>query len=102
MKDSFIFYFSIAVLLGISIATVDSHPNWDYRPVSYVELALVTAVCGYIAGRKPWILALAAGIWMPMFSILITQNYDSLIAFVAAFAGVYAGFGLRLAFRRRS
>jgi hypothetical protein len=100
MKERFIFYFSLAIMLGTGIAWISSNPGWDFTVMASVQLTLAAALCGYLAQHKPWLIALSIGIWFPMLSILIAQNYESLLAFLPSFAGAYAGYGLRMAVSR--
>jgi hypothetical protein len=100
MRERFIFYFSLAIMLGVGIAWIGSNPGWDFTVMTSVQLTLAAALCGYLAKHKPWLIALAAGIWFPMLSILIAQNYESLLAFLPSFTGAYAGYGLRMALRK--
>lgn len=90
--------FVIAVAAGLFIAYIDSRPTWDDTGITAFSIFLLCALCGFINPRRPWIWALAAGIWVPLAGILLHQNYGGLLALVFAFAGAYVGmFARRLA-----
>ena len=59
-----------------------------------------SGLLGLIGGRRPWLLALAVGLWIPLYEILRSQNFGSLLALAFAFAGAYAGWGLNRLIRR--
>ena len=82
---------------GFALGFIDSRPGWDDTGVMAGALLLVTFVLGALAPQRPWAIALAVGIWIPLFGILATRNYGSLLALAFAFAGAYAGSLLRRA-----
>src|SRR5690349_7284256 len=82
---------------GLGLAYVDSRPSWDDTGVMAGALLLVAFLLGAVAPRRPWATALAVGIWIPLFGILGSRNYGSLLALAFAFAGAYAGSLLRRA-----
>jgi hypothetical protein len=81
----------LAVILGVGITYIDSHPGWDDTSVSAFLVFLASGLCGYIAPGKPWIIALAVALWIPLFGILSNYNMASLFALIPAIAGAYAG-----------
>jgi hypothetical protein len=87
--------FVIAIGLGLAIAYVDSRPNWDDTGITAVAILLSCALLGATRPTKPWIWALAVGLWIPLYGIAVSQNYGSLLALGVAFAGAYAGMALR-------
>ena len=95
MKKSFVFYVLLAVVLGFAIAWMDSRPNWDGTGISVFLVLVAALLCGFLAAQKPWLIALAVGIWIPLFGIVFTQNFGSLLALLPGFAGAYAGYGFR-------
>jgi fructose-specific phosphotransferase system IIC component len=44
-----------------------------------------------MAKRKPWLIALAVGVWIPIYSIIFTQNVGSLLALLPGIIGAYTG-----------
>jgi hypothetical protein len=93
------FLLPVAIALGLGIAFVDSQPNWDDTGVTAVALFIGCAIPAAIEPSRPWLWALAVGVWVPVLGIVRTANYGSLLALVFAFSGAYAGFGLRKAAR---
>jgi len=95
MKKSFVFSVMLAAILGITIAWIDSRPNWDDTGVSVFMVLVASLLCGFLATQKPWLIALAVSVWIPLFGIVFTQNFGSLLALLPGFAGAYAGYGFR-------
>ena len=91
MKKSFLLWCLLATLSGIAIAWNDSRPAWDDAGISAF----------LIFSQKPWIIALVAGIWIPLFSFVSTHNYGGLLALIPGFIGAYAGFLIRKAILNR-
>ena len=87
--------FIVALGLGLAITYVDSRPNWDDTGITAGAILLSCAVLGALGPKQPWLWALAVGIWIPLFGIAQAQNFGSLLALAVAFAGAYAGMGLR-------
>ncbi len=85
------FLFGIAIILGMGIAYIDSRPTWDDTGITALSLLLVCGLAGLLDPRRPWLLALAVGIWIPAGGILLNHNFGGLLALVFAFAGVYGG-----------
>ena len=85
------------VAAGIALGYIDSRPGWDDTGVMAGTLLLVTFLLGALAPHRPWAIALAVGIWIPLFGILASRNYGSLLALAFALAGAYAGSLLRRA-----
>jgi hypothetical protein len=90
----------VAVCLGLSIAYVDSRPNWDDTGITALALVLSCGVLGVLGPERPWLWALAIGAWIPAYGIASSRNFGSLLAIVFAFVGAYAGMGARKAFER--
>jgi hypothetical protein len=86
-----------AVALGLLIAYVDSRPSWDDTGVTAAAVLLTCALFGAAGPRRPWLWALAVGLWIPLFGIVSARNYGSLLALLVAFVGAYVG----MAFRRK-
>jgi hypothetical protein len=85
----------IAVLAGIGFAYIDSRPNWDDTGALVVAILLVSGVIALLDGRRPWLIALAIGLWIPLHGIIISHNFGAIIALVIAFIGAYAGWVFR-------
>jgi len=82
---------AIAVIAGLLVAYIDSRPTWDDTAITVFSLLLAGGILGLLARRRPWLVALALGIWLPLWEIPTTGNPAGLVGVVFAFAGVYAG-----------
>jgi hypothetical protein len=89
------FLLPAALVLGLLIAYVDSRPNWDDTGVTAVALFAASGLWAFLSPNRPWLWALAIGLWVPAFAIVSAGNYGSLLALLVAFAGAYAGMALR-------
>jgi len=90
---------AVAVVLGILIAFVDSRPTWDDTGVTAAAIVASCGVLGLLGPDRPWLWALAVGMWVPALGIAKAGNYGSLLALPFAFAGAYAGAATRRALR---
>jgi hypothetical protein len=90
----------LAVCLGLLIAYVDSRPNWDDTGITAAALLVSCAVLGALAPDRPWLWALAVGVWIPLYAIIANRNFGSLLALAFLFVGAYAGMGLRIGWWR--
>jgi hypothetical protein len=80
-----------AVGIGIAIGVVDSSPHWDDAGITVGALLIASGLLGALAPRRAWLWALAAGVWIPLFNILLHHSYASVVAIAFAFGGAYAG-----------
>jgi hypothetical protein len=85
----------VALALGGLITYVDSRPTWDDTGVTAAALLVIASVLGFLGPSRPWIWALALGIWIPLIGIARTHNYSTLFALAVAFAGAYSGMAIR-------
>jgi hypothetical protein len=85
----------VALALGGVIAYVDSRPTWDDTGVTAGAIVISCGLLGAAGPSRPWLWALAVGLWIPLLAIMKSQNYGSLLVLAFAFAGAYAGMGLR-------
>jgi fructose-specific phosphotransferase system IIC component len=91
MGKSFTLSVLFACVFGIGIAWIDAQPNWDDSGISAFMVLLVSMLAAYLAKRKPWLIALAVGIWIPLYGIISTQNFGSLIALLPGIIGAFTG-----------
>ena len=84
-----------ALVIGALITYVDSRPTWDDTGMTAAAVFLTCGMLGFMGPRRPWLWALAVGVWIPLMGIVWTHNYGSLLALVIAFAGAYAGMAAR-------
>ncbi len=93
----------LAVFAGLALAWVDARPGWDDTGLLVGALLLAAGGFGFLAPRRPWVQALAVGVWIPLAGIVRTHNYGSLMALAVAFVGAYGGSAARrLAFPPRA
>ena len=85
-----------ALASGLLIAYVDSRPTWDDTGITVFALLVASGIIGLLVQRRPWLYALAVGLWIPLWGIIHTQNLSMLLVLLFPFAGVYAGWALRL------
>lgn len=91
---------AVAVLAGLFSAYVDSRPNWDDTGILAFGILIVSGLITLLGYRRPWIIALAVGIWIPLHDILVAHNYGSILALVFAFIGAYGGWLVHLGIRK--
>ena len=91
MGKSFILSVLFACVFGIGIAWIDAQPSWDDSGISAFMILLVSMLAAYMAKRKPWLIALAVGVWIPIYGIIFTQNFGSLLALLPGLIGAYTG-----------
>jgi hypothetical protein len=87
---------AIALASGLLIAYVDSRPTWDDTGITVFALLVTSAIIGLLVQRRPWLYALAVGLWIPLWGIIHAQNASMLLVLLFPFVGVYAGWALRL------
>jgi hypothetical protein len=90
----------VALVLGLPLAFIDSRPNWDDTGIIAFAILISGGVIGLLIQRHPWLLALALGVWIPLWGVIITHNFGSLLALALAFAGVYAGWACHLVIKK--
>ena len=88
----------IAIVIGHMFAYIDSRPDWDDAGVLAVSIAIVCAILAYLYPRRPWIWAIAVGVWIPLHNLIHNGNFGSLLALAFAAAGAYLGAWLRNSF----
>ena len=84
-----------AVAIGLTICWIDSRSTWDDAGITAFMLFGAALLMGLLAERNPWLMAIAIGVWIPLWQINQDANYGSLFALGVAFAGAYFGFGIR-------
>jgi hypothetical protein len=87
---------AIAVSAGLFFAYVDSRPTWDDTAITVGAVLLTSGLLALIGFQRPWLLALAVGLWIPLYEVTTMHVYASLVALVIAFIGAYVGWAVRL------
>ena len=82
----------LAIIAGLAIAWLDSRPNWDDTAISVFLLFSTAALFAFLAGEKPWLIALAVGIWIPLFSYFHNFDLKIILVLIPAFIGAYINF----------
>ena len=91
---------SAAVLSGLFAAWVDSRPNWDDTGLLAFGLVAAAGLLTLLGYRRPWLLALAVGVWIPLHDIALSHDWAMLLVLLFPLAGAYAGWILRLGIRK--
>ena len=87
-----------AIVIGIGIAYMDSRPNFDDTGVTAGLLLISAALLGLIAPQRPWLWALAIGIWIPAHALIQHPGPKALLMLIVLafpFVGAYAGMAMR-------
>jgi hypothetical protein len=91
---------AFAVIAGLFSAYVDSRPNWDDTGILVGGLLLVSGLLTLLGHRRPWLIALAIGIWIPMYEIFATHDFMMLIVLLIPLIGAYGGWLMRLGIQK--
>jgi hypothetical protein len=99
MKQArFLVLLVVALALGMGIAWVDTRPTWDDTGITATVVFGSTLLLGAAFPRRAWVWAIAVGIWIPVFNVVIQGNVGAIASLAIAFAGSYAGVFLRKMF----
>lgn len=90
----------VAVLAGLFSAYVDSLPNWDDTGILVMGLLLVSGLLTLLGGRRPWLIALAVGLWIPLHDIYLSHDPRMLVVLLIPLVGAYVGWAVRLGVRK--
>jgi hypothetical protein len=90
----------VALLAGLFAAYVDSRPAWDDTGILAFGILIISGLITLLDYRRPWLAALAVGLWIPLRGIFITHNYGSILALAFAFVGAHGGWVVRLGIRK--
>jgi len=91
---------SIAVLAGLFFAYVDSRPTWDDTGILAGGMLLISGLLTLLGHRKPWLIALAVGIWIPLHDIYLSHDFLLILVLLIPFVGAYGGWAVRLGIRK--
>ena len=87
-----------ALAAGLCLAYVDALPSWDDTGVLAGALLLSAGAVTVLGQRRPWLVALAVGVWIPAHNIYRTHDPRMLVVLLIPLAGAYLGWGARRAF----
>jgi hypothetical protein len=97
----------IGILAGLLIAYVDSRPTWDDTGITAGSMLLVSGLLTLLGHRRPWLIALAVGLWTPLYETYLSRNFSfpgvvllPVVIFLICAVGAYAGWAARLAARK--
>ena len=91
---------TISLLAGLFFAYVDSLPNWDDTGILAGMLLLASGLLALLGYRRPWLLALAVGLWIPLHDVFISHDARIFVVLIIPFVGAYAGWAVHLALRK--
>src|SRR4029078_8350361 len=86
--------FPVAILMGAAIAWLDTRPSWDDTGVTAGLLFVSATILGALAPTRPWLWALAIGLWIPAMAIVKAPSWSSaamVIVLAIPFVGAYFG-----------
>ncbi len=90
----------IGMLAGLFLAYVDALPNWDDTGILAGALLLTSGLLTLLGYRRPWLMALAIGLWIPLHDIFISHDWRMLIVLLIPLVGAYAGWAAHQIFRK--
>jgi hypothetical protein len=97
----------LAVLMGLFIAYVDSRPTWDDTGITAGTMLLSSGLVTLLGYRRPWLIALAIGLWTPFYETYLSHNFSlpgvilfPLLILLIPLVGAYAGWAVRLGIRK--
>ena len=92
-------FVALGIAAGCFIAYVDTRPNWDDTGITAGLLLLSAGLLTLLGYRRPWLMALAVGIWIPLYYIYRSHDWAMLIVLVIPLIGAYAGRAANLVIR---
>jgi len=90
----------IALIAGLFSAYVDSLPNWDDTGILVFGILLVSGLLTLLGHRRPWLIGLAVGIWIPAYEILKSHDFMMLVVLLIPLIGAYGGWLVRLGIQK--
>jgi len=90
----------IAALAGLFSLYVDTRPTWDDTGILVGGLLLVSGLLTLLGHRRPWLIGLAMGIWIPMYEIYKSHDIMMLVVLLIPLIGAYGGWLVRLGIRK--
>jgi len=91
---------ALGLLAGLLLAYVDSLPKWDDTGILVGMLLLTSGLLALLGYRRPWLLALAVGLWIPLHDVFVLHDARIFLVLLIPFVGAYAGWAVHLALRK--
>ncbi|MFN8412904.1 MAG: hypothetical protein U0Z26_10995 [Anaerolineales bacterium] len=91
---------AFAILGGIFLAYVDSSPGWDDTGITAGGLFVIAGLIALLGHPRPWLVALAVGVWIPLLYLYQSQAYSMILVLLIPLVGAYAGWIVRLGIRK--
>jgi hypothetical protein len=91
---------AVALLAGLFAAYVDSRPTWDDTGILAGGLLIISGLLTLLGHRKPWLIALAVGIWIPLHDIYLSHDLRMILVLLFPLVGAYGGWLVRLGIRK--
>ena len=91
---------AIGLSAGLLLAYVDSLPNWDDTGILVGMLLLTSGLLALLGYRRPWLLALAVGLWIPLHDVFVLRDVRIFVVLLISFVGAYAGWAVHTALRK--
>jgi len=91
---------AVGILAGLFSAWVDARPNWDDTGILVAGLLLVSGLLTLLGHRRPWLIALVVGLWIPVHDIYLSHDPRMLVVLLIPLVGAYAGWAVRLGVRK--
>lgn len=86
---------ALGVIAGSLIAWVDSLPGWDDSGIIAGSLFLISGILTFLGYRRPWLIALAVGLWVPLRALVSSADLSMVLVLIFPFLGAYAGYFIR-------
>ena len=90
----------LGLLAGLFFAYVDALPNWDDTGILAGLLLLTSGLLTLLGYRRPWLLALAVGLWIPLHDVFVLHDLRIFLVLIIPFVGAYAGWAAHQVFRK--
>jgi len=90
----------IAALAGLFSLYVDTRPTWDDTGILVGGLLLVSGLLTLFGHRRPWLIGLAVGSWIPVYEIYKSHDLMMLVILFIPLIGAYGGWLVRLGIQK--
>ena len=91
---------AIGAAAGLLITYVDSRPGWDDTGITAGLLFISAGLLTLLGFRRPWLMGLAVGIWLPAYYIYRAHDPLMLIVLLIPMAAAYLGWAARWGLRK--